>query len=106
MDLKSGNKCANRISTMIVIQRVGLFLSGTLGISSMPIFKKTVFRSKVKFMRVSIIRQVRCGYCHAPCVDDKNIYNPCQYLNYVILHSRLGFSYIPSDYANQKVKNF
>lgn len=91
---------------MLVIQRVGLFLSGTLGISSMPIFKKTVFRSKVKFMRVNHIRPVRCGYCHAPCVDDENIYFPCRYLNNVILHAGLGFSYIPSDYADQKVKNF
>lgn len=72
----------------------------------MPLYKRIKYKSKVKFMRVNQIRPVSCGYCHAPCVDDESIYFPCRYLNNVILHAGLGFSYIPSDYADQEVKNF
>lgn len=73
----------------------------------MPLYKRIKYRSKVKFMRISIIRPIRCGYCHAPCVKNDSIYNnPCRYLNNVILHAGLGFSYIPFNYADQEVKNF
>jgi hypothetical protein len=88
------------------VVRLDLFLSSILENLNMPLYKRTKYRSKVKFMRVNLIQPVRCGYCHAPCVDDKSIYFPCRYLNNVILHAGLGLSYIPSDYANQEVKNF
>lgn len=72
----------------------------------MPLYKKIAYRENIKFIRVNLIRPVRCAYCHAPCVGNENISDPCRYLNNVILHSGLGFSYIPSEYADQKVKNF